>query len=183
MVDWVSFVVRGGAGSRRRQDDGATCSTTAVMLYNNYETALELRHSKTREGESPLWREVEERMNKGKSLGMVGLVVFTLFALSLTAEAQSQKEGAPLSEKAQKGKALFNDRCFVCHDVDSARVRPLGPTLDGLFKRDKLVVGKPVTDENVKEVIKTGPTPGMPGFRYTLSDQEIDDLVAYLKVK
>ncbi|OFW27053.1 MAG: hypothetical protein A3J28_14525 [Acidobacteria bacterium RIFCSPLOWO2_12_FULL_60_22] len=127
--------------------------------------------------------EVQERMNKEKLLGTVGLVVFTMFSFNLPIKAQSQKEGAPLSEKAQKGKAIFNDRCFVCHDVDSVRVKPLGPTLNGLFKRDKLVVGKPVTEENVKEVIKTGPTPGMPAFRYTLSDQEIDDLVAYLKVK
>ena len=122
-------------------------------------------------------------MKKRKWLGMVGLAVVTMLFFPLTIAAQSQQAGPPLSERAQKGKALFNDRCFVCHDVDSARVKPLGPTLNGLFKRDKLVVGKPVTEENVKEVIKTGPTPGMPAFQYTLSDQEIADVVEYLKVK
>ena len=38
-------------------------------------------------------------------------------------------------------------------------------------------------NSGVKEVIKMGPTPGMPAFRYVLTDQEIDDLVEYVKVK
>ena len=113
-------------------------------------------------------------------LGRVALIVLAVFSFGLIAEAQSQKGAAPLSEKARKVRVMFQDRCHVCHDVDSDRVKPLGPSLDGLFQRDKLVTGKPVTKENVKEIIKMGPTPGMPAFRYTLSDQEIDDLIDYL---
>jgi len=122
-------------------------------------------------------------MNRKVGWGRLGLIVLALFSFSVTIKAQSQKEGAPLSEKAQKGKEIFNDDCFLCHDVDSPRVKPLGPTLDGLFKRDKLVTGKPVTAENVKEIIKTGPTPGMLAFRYTLTDDEINDVVEFLKTK
>ena len=125
-----------------------------------------------------------------KTLTVLALVLLGLMTayFSLTAQAQSPKDKAAaapaLSEKAQQGKAIFADRCFVCHDVDSARVKSLGPpSLNGLFKHDKLVTGKPVTPENVKEIIKTGPTPNMPAFRYTLSDQEIDLVVEYLKVK
>ncbi len=117
------------------------------------------------------------------TLGLIGLTALCL-GLPVAAQSQKEKEGPALSEKAQKGKAIFADRCFVCHDVDSARVRSLGPpSLNGLFKRDKLVTGKPVTPENVKEIIKTGPTQGMPAFRYTLSDPEIDLVIEYLKVK
>ena len=113
-------------------------------------------------------------------LGRVALIVLAVFSFGLIAEAQPQKGATPLSEKARKVRVMFQDRCHVCHDVDSERVKPLGPSLDGLFRRDKLVTGKPVTKENVKEIIKMGPTPGMPAFRYTLSDQEIDDLIEYL---
>ena len=112
------------------------------------------------------------------------LTVLIFGVSNLGLEAQTAKEGSALSEKAQKGKAIFTERCFVCHDVDSERVRPLGPPLlKGLFNREKLVTGKAVTAENVKEIVKTGPTPGMPAFRYTLTDQEIDLVVEYLKVK
>ena len=121
----------------------------------------------------------------------LGLLVLAIIALApatnaQSGEAASAKGGPALSEKAKKGKQVFNDFCYRCHEVDSGRAKPLGPmgpVLSGLFKRDKLIVGKPITEANVKEVIKIGPTPGMPGFRYTLSDPQIDDLMEYLKVK
>ncbi|MGH9784023.1 MAG: c-type cytochrome [Terriglobia bacterium] len=90
---------------------------------------------------------------------------------------------ASLSERAAKGRTVFDHRCYVCHQKDSDRVKEIGPALDGLFRRNRLITGKPVTAENVKEIIKMGPTPNMPAFRYTLSDPEIDDLIEYLKTK
>ena len=108
-----------------------------------------------------------------------------IFLIAGVAWGQSAKsEAAPLSEKARKGKQIFQDACFLCHDKDSDRVPLLGPSLDGLFKRKALVSGgKPVTAENVKEVIKMGTTSAMPGFRYALSEQEIDEVVEFLKTK
>jgi mono/diheme cytochrome c family protein len=91
--------------------------------------------------------------------------------------------GAGLSERAAKGRLVFDHRCYVCHQRDSDRVKDIAPPLDGLFKRERLVTGKPVTPANVKEIIKTGPTPNMPAFQYTLSDPEIDDLIEFLKTK
>ena len=125
-------------------------------------------------------------MTTTKMLSRVTLVVLATFLLSSAGTAQSPAGGPALSERAKKGKQIFNDYCYRCHQVDSERAKalgPMGPVLDGLFKKDKLIVGKPVTESNVKEVIKTGPTPGMPGFRYNLSDPEIDDLIEYMKVK
>ena len=116
-------------------------------------------------------------------LGRMSWIVFGGFVLSLPMQAQLPG-GAPLSERAKRGVKVFDHRCYVCHEKDSERVKELGPPmLAGLFKRDRLITGKPVTAENVKEIIKMGPTPGMPAFRYTLSDPEIDDLIEYLKTK
>ena len=115
--------------------------------------------------------------------GSVGLLS-AMFLVQLPLESQSQRgDSAALAERATIGKDLFNDRCALCHEVDSARRKPLGPSLNGLFRRTTLVTGKPVNAENVKEVIWMGPTPGMPAFRYTLSDRQIDDVVEYLKTK
>jgi mono/diheme cytochrome c family protein len=106
-----------------------------------------------------------------------------LFGSPLAAQTPANASSS-LSEKAQRGKAIFHERCFVCHDVDSARVKRIGPPpLEGLFKKSALINGKPVNDANVTEMIKFGPTPGMPGFRYTLTDAEISDVVEFLKVK
>jgi mono/diheme cytochrome c family protein len=111
-------------------------------------------------------------------LGRASLIVFAVLVATVPASSQLS-----LSERAVKGRKVFEDRCYVCHQKDSNRVKEIAPALDGLFKRDRLIAGKPVTPENVKEVIKLGPTPGMPAFRYTLSDPEIDDLIEFLKTK
>jgi cytochrome c2 len=79
---------------------------------------------------------------------------------------------------AAKGKEVFN-QCAVCHNADSTEQK-MGPGLKGLFKHDKLVNGKKVTDANVREKIEQGGN-GMPSYKDMLSDQEKDDVIAYLK--
>jgi mono/diheme cytochrome c family protein len=119
-------------------------------------------------------------------LGKVAGIALAGLALSLPvqARAQAQTQSRPaLSERAEKGRLTFDHRCYVCHQRDSDRVRDIAPPLTGLFQRERLVTGKPVTPENVKEIIKMGPTANMPAFRYTLSDPEIDDLIEFLKTK
>ena len=79
---------------------------------------------------------------------------------------------------AAKGKEVF-DQCGVCHNADSAE-KKIDPGLKGLFKRDKLVNGKPVNDANVRAKIDEGGN-GMPAYKDILSDQEKADVIAYLK--
>jgi len=115
------------------------------------------------------------------------LGTFMLSGAQAAAQTPAKASSSPapaLSEKAQRGKAIFTDRCFVCHDVDSARVPRIGPPpLEGLYNKSTLLNGKPVNDANVTEMIKFGPTANMPAFRYTLTDAEISDVVEFLKVK
>src|SRR5438309_1385739 len=57
--------------------------------------------------------------------------------------------GLPLTAAdgdAKKGEAAF-DNCAVCHNADSTETK-IGPGLKGLFKREKLVNGKPVNEAN-----------------------------------
>jgi len=93
-----------------------------------------------------------------------------LFAL--VALAPAQKKG-----NAAKGKEVF-EQCGTCHNVDTDE-KKIGPSLKGLFKRDKLKNGKKVTDENVRDMINKGGN-GMPGYADMLSDTERDDVIAYL---
>jgi mono/diheme cytochrome c family protein len=79
---------------------------------------------------------------------------------------------------AAKGKAVF-EQCAVCHNADSDE-KKMGPGLKGLFKKDKLANGKKPSDATVMDKINEGGN-GMPAYKDMLSDQEKDDLLAYLK--
>ena len=63
----------------------------------------------------------------------------------------------------------------------------MGPGLAGIFQKEKLPNGKPVNDENMAEWIKSGsnyePKPAlpMPALGGQLSEQQIKDVIAYLK--
>jgi cytochrome c len=79
---------------------------------------------------------------------------------------------------AAKGKVVF-EQCAVCHNADSDE-KKMGPGLKGLFKKDKLANGKKPSDATVTAKINEGGN-GMPAYKDMLSDQEKDDLLAYLK--
>ena len=79
---------------------------------------------------------------------------------------------------AAKGKEVF-EQCSVCHNADSDE-KKMGPGLKGLFKKDKMVNGKKPTEANVRARVDEGGN-GMPAYKDMLSDQEKDDLIAYLK--
>jgi len=79
---------------------------------------------------------------------------------------------------AAKGKDVF-DQCSVCHNADSEETK-VGPGLKGLFKHDKLKNGKPVNEASVREMINGGGN-GMPSYADQLSEQDKNDVIAYLK--
>ena len=81
-------------------------------------------------------------------------------------------------DDAAKGKDVF-EQCAVCHNVDTDE-KKVGPSLKGLYKKDKLKNGKAVNDANVLQVINAGGG-GMPAYSDTLSDDEKKQVLAYLK--
>jgi mono/diheme cytochrome c family protein len=80
---------------------------------------------------------------------------------------------------AHRGATLFDSKCSFCHFADKSDSQ-LGPGLKGVLKGETLPAsGKPATPENVEKQLLT-PYQSMPSFS-SLSEQEIKDLVAYLK--
>jgi cytochrome c len=98
--------------------------------------------------------------------------------LVLAAGSMAALIAAPKGDPA-KGKDLFETNCATCHNADSMD-KKVGPGLKGLYKHDKLANGKKVTDATVRDKIDNGGN-GMPAYKDLLSDQEKDDVVAYLK--
>jgi cytochrome c len=102
---------------------------------------------------------------------------FRVWAICLTLAAGSTAARAAKGD-AEKGKEVFQ-QCAVCHNADSDE-KKMGPGLKGLFKKDKLTNGKKPTEANIRSKIDDGGN-GMPAYKDMLSDQEKDDLLAYLK--
>ncbi len=89
-----------------------------------------------------------------------------------------QEETKPAAGDAEKGKETF-EQCAACHNTDTDE-KKMGPSLKGLYKKDKLKNGKKVTDANVRAVIDAGGN-GMPGYADILSDEEKTNVLAYVK--
>jgi len=103
---------------------------------------------------------------------------FRVWAVAVTIAAGSVPVLMGAKGDPAKGKEVF-EQCAVCHNADSTE-KKMGPGLKGLFKRDKLVDGKKVTDATIRARIDDGGN-GMPPYKDVLEDQQKEDLIAYLK--
>ena len=102
------------------------------------------------------------------------LIVLGLgFSLTCSLAVGADKKG-----DAEKGKEVFQ-QCGVCHNADSSE-KKMGPGLKGLFQNEKMTNGKKPTEANVRAKIDEGGN-GMPSYKEMLSDEEKNDLIAYLK--
>src|SRR3954471_15391922 len=103
---------------------------------------------------------------------------FKLFTCSVALIVASPGVFAADKGDAAKGKEVF-EQCGVCHNSDSTE-KKMGPGLKGLFTHDKMMNGKKPTDANVRAKIDEGGN-GMPAYKEILSDEDKDNLMAYLK--
>ena len=117
-------------------------------------------------------------MNRLKLVAVA--LTFTL-ALSVSF-AQNKKGGKKGAAKAPagdvaKGKDLFEANCEVCHNADSTEGK-VGPGLKGV-KDGKLPSGKDATHDQILETVNAGGG-GMPAYKELITDQEKEDVVAYV---
>jgi mono/diheme cytochrome c family protein len=76
---------------------------------------------------------------------------------------------------------VFGRYCGVCHTISGKWNRIVKAPLGGLFERRQLVTGQPVTEDNVRALIEKGGPSLMPGFQYTLTAQQITEVIQFLK--
>ncbi len=121
-------------------------------------------------------------------------ILLSLVALTACGGQGAAAQPAPAAQPAasgagdpSNGEAIFTSAgCAGCHSIGSDQI--VGPGLAGIVNGkgpygDKLPNGEPITDESLIEWIKiggVGKIGQMPGNN-TLSDQELADIVAYLK--
>jgi mono/diheme cytochrome c family protein len=111
----------------------------------------------------------------------VACAITFLLALSCGCDVQRRKSDAELglTPRQAAGRHIYDEYCDRCHSPYSSRKRQ-GPSLRGLFKRDYLPAsGMPANDDRVKDIVRMG-RDKMEGFSNVLSDEQINDLLAYL---
>ena len=152
-----------------------------------------------------------ERKEKGLRRGTVLLVVFGLviafglagplrgFALEGTETPDTSKTASPESSPGASPVALAGDveagkklavQCLGCHTIDGNT--SVGPTWKGLYGTEveledgsKVIADEAFLTESIKDpnakIAKGFPAGAMPPYGAILSDQNVADLVAYIK--
>jgi mono/diheme cytochrome c family protein len=108
------------------------------------------------------------------------VVVLGLLALA-GCDAERRKSDAELGLNPQQaeGRKLYDNYCDRCHEPYSSRGKK-GPSMKGVFKKQYLSIsGLPANDERMTDIVKNGRAK-MEGFRQVMTDQQIQDLLAYL---
>jgi mono/diheme cytochrome c family protein len=106
---------------------------------------------------------------------MLGLLLIS------ACDVERRKSDAELGLNAQQaeGRKIYDNNCDRCHEPYSSKGKK-GPSLKGVFKQQYLPLsGLPANDARVAEIVKFGRSK-MEGFGQVLTDQQIQDLLAYL---
>ena len=111
---------------------------------------------------------------------------FALLGMSVAVLAQDPPAKTPAKKTTAtkgsptKGKEVFDQKCGVCHFADSD-AKKIGPGLKGISKRGTFSVNNnKFTDDSLKTWIENGDSL-MPPFKDVLDEQQIKDVIAYVK--
>ncbi|HXW62989.1 MAG TPA: cytochrome c [Candidatus Acidoferrales bacterium] len=111
--------------------------------------------------------------------GRRGLILALLLAVASCGEP-APKTDAELGLNAQQsaGRRVFERDCSACHSAYSSSGTK-GPSLKDVFHKKFLPSGLPATDRFVEQTIVGGRNM-MPPMGEAITQQELDDLMAYL---
>jgi cytochrome c2 len=115
------------------------------------------------------------------TLSIAAMVVGAAVMLALIKVFVISAPSVIAGEDGQGGAALFVSKgCIHCHHTEKTDTK-VGPGLKGLFERDQLSFGdSALTEENVRSQIMT-PLRNMPSYETRLTDDQLDELIEYLK--
>ena len=111
---------------------------------------------------------------------ITGVLALSAFLVLVACESAIRKSDAELglNPTQASGRRVYDRYCAMCHEAYSSRSLR-GPSLQGLFKKQYMPSGTPANDDRVRDVVILGRSK-MPGFGRALTQQQVDDLLAYL---
>jgi mono/diheme cytochrome c family protein len=127
--------------------------------------------------------EARVRERRGRRWGAICVAVAlpVILAMFSGCDVERRKSDAELGLNPQQaaGRKIYDNYCDRCHEPYSTRGKK-GPGLAGVFKSKYLPIsGLPANDERVTDIIRLG-RKEMPGYSRELSQQDMDDLLAYM---
>jgi len=111
---------------------------------------------------------------------LIAAIISIAIAILSGCDSEPRKTDAELGLNPQQasGRRVYDTRCGECHYAYSTH-NLRGPSLNGLFKKPFMKNGMPANDERVSDIILLGRAK-MPAFQTKLTQQQFDDLMAYL---
>ena len=102
-----------------------------------------------------------------------------LFLAGCDLQRRKSDEELGLNPQQIAGRRVYDNYCDRCHAPYSSRGRQ-GPSMQSVFQRKYLPMsGMPANDDRVTDIVRLGRNK-MPGYAQVLSQQQINDLLAYL---
>jgi mono/diheme cytochrome c family protein len=126
-----------------------------------------------------LWK-LESKLEHRRVWLLLSLAIaFLMSTLGCTVERRKTDAELGLTPQQAAGRRVYDDRCDRCHEPYSTRGKK-GPSLKGIFKRPYMPEsGLPANDERATDIIRYGRSK-MPGFSEVLTQEQIDELLAYM---
>lgn len=108
-------------------------------------------------------------------------ILLVVGAVTLLSVAGPMSVGSVFGADMAKAKKIYADKCLKCHGETGKGDGPKADTLEtkAADYTDKKKMAK-FTDADLIKVTKDGKKP-MPGYATKLSDQEIVDVIAYIR--
>jgi mono/diheme cytochrome c family protein len=120
-----------------------------------------------------------EIFNLKSALYLCVPVALVLSLPACSVERRKSDTELGLNPQEAAGRRVYDNYCDRCHEPYSTRGKK-GPSMKGVFKKPYLPIsGLPANDERVGEIIRFGRSK-MQGFGQVLSEQQIQDLLAYM---
>jgi len=112
-----------------------------------------------------------------RNLALIPILCLSTLVLSTRLFADPQSEHKNLGAPQKEGRRLFQQKCAVCHVPAWHGATTLGPGLSNetIKTEGESAVQDAITDGLYDELDQ------MPGFKYTLTSEQIRNIIAYLK--
>jgi mono/diheme cytochrome c family protein len=119
-------------------------------------------------------------MQGGRGIGgWLGALVVLVVTCGCDVERRKSDAELGLNPQQAAGRKIYDNECDRCHEPYSTRGKK-GPGLKGVFKNKYLSLsGLPANDDRVSDIIRLG-RKEMPAYSQKLSDQDLQDLLAYM---
>jgi mono/diheme cytochrome c family protein len=119
----------------------------------------------------------EMKKNGIRMLLALGIVVASFTGCEIERRRSDAELG--LNPQQAAGRKIYDNYCDRCHRPYSTKAKK-GPGLKGVFQHQYLPqTGLPANDDRVTDIIRNG-RKEMPGYSQVLSQQDMQDLLAYL---